>query len=197
MAFEIRDELKQTIEQHPEIVDLIEQYDIDGLYHLFDIDSPQRVYQEILPHEAQNDIRRLLMELDIDPLKYLTYLPSFYIYNEDINNLVIPANINKISRQAVQFCDINTLQIDTQTIDMSAYAIVDSNINTFICKSGIITTFEYARFTTLINNIGDRNTKFIFKQGALIQDGLRPGKKKIEDVITEYNLDDRYNIRLV
>lgn len=197
MEFKIRDELKETIERHPEIVDLIEQYDIDGLYYLFDIDSPQQVYQEIPSHEARNDIRRLLMALDIDPLKYLTYLPLFYIYNEDINNLVIPANINKISRQAVQFCDINTLQIDARTIDMSAYAIVDSNINTFICKSGIITTFEYARFNTLINNIGDRNTKFIFKQGALIQDGLRPGKKKIEDVITEYNLDDKYNIQLI
>lgn len=197
MEFKIHNELKKAIEQHPEIVDLIEQYDIDGLYHLFDIDSPQRVYKLIQPHEARNDIRRLLMKLNIDPLKYLTYLPSFYIYNEDTNNLVIPANINKLSRQAVQFCDINTLQIDAQTIDMSAYAIVDSNINTFICKSGIITTFEYARFTTLIYNIGDRNTKFIFKQGALIQDGLRPGKKKIEDVIRENNLDDKYNIQLI
>lgn len=197
MKFKIRDELKETIERHPEIVDLIEQYDIDGLYHLFDIDSPQRVYQVIPPHEALNDIRRLLMELDIDPLKYLTYLPSFYIYNEDINNLVIPANINKISRQAVQFCDINTLQIDAQTIDMSAYAIVDSNINNFICKSGIITTFEFARFTTLINNIGDKNTKFVFKNHTLVQDGIRPGKSKIEDVIRENNLDDRYNIQLI
>lgn len=197
MEFKIHNELKEAIEQHPEIVDLIEQYDIDGLYHLFDIDSPQRVYQVIQPHEVRNDIRRLLMELNIDPLKYLTYLPSFYIYNEDTNNLVIPANINKLSRQAVQFCDINTLQIDAQTIDMSAYAIVDSNINNFICKSGIITTFEYARFTTLIYNIGDRNTKFIFKQGALIQDGLRPGKSKIEDVIRENNLDDKYNIQLI
>lgn len=80
---------------------------------------------------------------------------------------------------------------------MSAYAIVDSNINNFICKSGIITTFEHARFTTLINNIGGRYTKFIFKQGALIQDGRRPGKSKIEDVITEYNLDDEYNIQLI
>lgn len=197
MEFKIHNELKEAIEQHPEIVDLIEQYDIDGLYHLFDIDSPQRVYQVIPPHEARNDIRRLLIELNIDPLKYLTYLPSFYIYNEDTNNLVIPANINKLSRQAVQFCDINVLQIDAQTIDMSAYAIVDSNINKFICKSGIITTFEFARFTTLINNIGDKNTKFVFKNHALVQDGLRPGKKKIEDVITEYNLDDKYNIQLI
>lgn len=197
MEFKIHPELKEAIEHHPEIVDLIEQYDIDGLYHLFDIDSPQRVYQVISPHEAQNDIRRLLMELNINPLKYLTYLPSFYIYNEDTNNLVIPANINKLSSQAVQFCDINTLQIDAQTIDMSAYAIVDSNINNFICKSGIITTFEYARFTTLIYNIGDRNTKFVFKNHALVQDGIRPGKSKIEDVIRENNLDDKYNIQLI
>ena len=194
MAFEIRDELKQTIKKHPEIIKFIEEGKIDELYYMFNPDNLQRIELNFL---AINDIRRILMELEIDPLKYLTRLPTAYMYNDDANNLTIPHNINKISRQAVQFCDINTLQIDAQTIDMSAHAIVDSNINTFICKSGTITTFEYARFTTLINNIGDRNTKSIFKQGALIQDGLRPGKKKIEDVITEYNLDDRYNIRLI
>lgn len=194
MAFEIRDELKQTIEKHPEIIEFIEEGKIDELYYMFNPDNPHRIELNFL---ARNDIRRLLIELDIDPLKYLTKLPTAYIYNDDADNFIIPSNIYQISRQAVQFCDINVLQIDAQTIDMSAYAIVDSNINNFICKSGIITTFEFARFTTVINNIGDRNTKFVFKQGALIQDGLRPGKKKIEDVITEYNLDDRYNIRLV
>ena len=194
MEFKIHNELKEAIKQHPEIVDLIEKYDINGLYFLFSVDNPHRIE---LPFLQRNDIRRLLIELDIDPLKYLTKLPTAYIYNDDADNFIIPSNIYQISRQAVQFCDINVLQIDAQTIDISAYAIVDSNINTFICKSGIITTFEYARFTTLINNIGDRNTKFIFKQGALIQDGLRPGKKKIEDVITEYNLDDKYNIQLI
>lgn len=194
MEFKIHPELKEAIEHHHEIVDLIEQYDIDGLYHLFDIDNPNRIK---IASDTRNNLTELLIALDINPLNYITKLPTFYAYNIDINTLIIPSNINKIQRQSIQFCDINVLQIDAQTIDMSAYAIVDSNINKFICKSGIITTFEFARFTTLINNIGDRNTKFIFKQGALIQDGLRPGKKKIEDVITEYNLDDRYNIQLI
>lgn len=194
MAFEIRDELKQTIEKHPEIIEFIEEGKIDELYYMFNPDNPHRIELNFL---ARNDIRRILMELEIDPLKYLTRLPTAYMYNDDANNLTIPHNINKISRQAIQFCDINTLQIDAQTIDMSAYAIVDSNINNFICKSGIITTFEYARFTTVINNIGDKNTKFVFKNHALVQDGLRPGKSKIEDVIRENNLDDKYNIQLI
>lgn len=194
MEFKIHPELKEAIEHHHEIVDLIEQYDIDGLYHLFDIDNPNRIK---IASDTRNNLTELLIALDINPLNYITKLPTFYAYNIDINTLIIPSNINKIQRQSIQFCDINVLQIDAQTIDMSAYAIVDSNINNFICKSGIITTFEHARFTTLIYNIGDRNTKFIFKQGALIQDGLRPGKSKIEDVIRENNLDDRYNIQLI
>ena len=194
MEFKIHNELKETIKRHPEIVDLIEAGKIEELYYLFNVDNPNRIE---IASDTRNNLTELLIALDINPLNYITKLPTFYAYNIDINTLIIPSNINKIQRQSIQFCDINVLQIDAQTIDMSAYAIVDSNINKFICKSGIITTFEFARFTTLINNIGDRNTKFIFKQGALIQDGLRHGKKKIEDVITEYNLDDKYNIQLI
>ena len=194
MEFKIYNELKETIERHPEIVDLIEAGKIEELYYLFNADNPNRIE---IASDAHNNLTELLIALDINPLNYITKLPTFYAYNIDINTLIIPSNINKIQRQSIQFCDINTLQIDAQTIDMSAYAIVDSNINNFICKSGIITTFEYARFTTLLYNIGDRNTKFIFKQGALIQDGLRPGKSKIEDVIRENNLDNYYNIQLI
>lgn len=194
MEFKIRDELKETIERHPEIVDLIEAGKIEELYYLFSAANPNCI--EVMA-DTRNNLTELLIALDIHPLNYITKLPTFYAYNIDINTLIIPSNINKIQRQSIQFCDINVLQIDAQTIDMSAYAIIDSNINKFICKSSIITTFEFARFTTLIYNIGDRNTKFIFKQGALIQDGLRPGKSKIEDVIRENNLDDKYNIQLI
>ena len=194
MAFKIHPELKEAIEHHPEIVDLIEAGKIEKLYYLFNADNPNRIE---ITSDTHNNLTELLIALDINPLNYITKLPTFYAYNIDINTLIIPSNINKIQRQSIQFCDINTLQIDAQTIDMSAYAIVDSYINNFICKSGIITTFEHARFTTLIYNIGDRNTKFVFKNHALVQDGIRPGKKKIEDVITEYNLDDKYNIQLI
>lgn len=194
MEFKIHNELKETIERHPEIVDLIEAGKIEELYYLFNADNPNRIE---IASDTRNNLTELLIALDINPLNYITKLPTFYAYNIDINTLIIPSNINKIQRQSIQFCDINVLQIDAQTIDMSAYAIVDSNINKFICKSGIITTFEFARFTTLIYNIGDRNTKFVFKNHALIQDGLRHGKKKIEDIITEYNLDDKYNIQLI
>ena len=194
MAFKINNELKKAIERRHDIIDLIEAGKIEELYYLFNADNPNRIE---IAADTRNNLTELLIALDINPLNYITKLPTFYAYNIDINTLIIPSNINKIQRQSIQFCDINTLQIDAQTIDMSAYAIVDSNINNFICKSGIITTFEFARFTTVINNIGDRNTKFIFKQGALIQDGLRPGKSKIEDVIRENNLDDKYNIQLI
>ena len=194
MEFKIHNELKKAIERRHDIIDLIEAGKIEELYYLFNADNPNRIE---ITADTRNNLTELLIALDINPLNYITKLPTFYAYNIDINTLIIPSNINKIQRQSIQFCDINTLQIDAQTIDMSAYAIVDSNINNFICKSGIITTFEFARFTTVINNIGDRNTKFIFKQGALIQDGLRPGKSKIEDVIRENNLDDKYNIQLI
>lgn len=194
MKFKIRDELKEIIERYPEIVDLIEAGKIEKLYYLFNADNPNRIE---IASDTHNNLTELLIALDINPLNYITKLPTFYAYNIDINTLIIPSNINKIQRQSIQFCDINVLQIDAQTIDMSAYAIVDSNINKFICKSGIITTFEFARFTTLINNIGDKNTKFVFKNHALVQDGIRPGKSKIEDVIRENNLDDKYNIQLI
>ena len=194
MEFKIHNELKKAIERRHDIIDLIEAGKIEELYYLFNADNPNRIE---IAADTRNNLTELLIALDINPLNYITKLPTFYAYNIDINTLIIPSNINKIQRQSIQFCDTNTLQIDAQTIDMSAYAIVDSNINNFICKSGIITTFEFARFTTVINNIGDRNTKFIFKQGALIQDGLRPGKSKIEDVIRENNLDDKYNIQLI
>ena len=194
MEFKINNELKKAIERRHDIIDLIEAGKIEELYYLFNADNPNRIE---IAADTRNNLTELLIALDINPLNYITKLPTFYAYNIDINTLIIPSNINKIQRQSIQFCDINTLQIDAQTIDMSAYAIVDSNINNFICKSGIITTFEYARFTTLINNIGDRNTKFVFKNHALVQDGLRPGKSKIEDVIRENNLDDKYNIQLI
>lgn len=194
MEFKIHNELKKAIERRHDIIDLIEAGKIEELYYLFNADNPNRIE---IAADTRNNLTELLIALDINPLNYITKLPTFYAYNIDINTLIIPSNINKIQRQSIQFCDINTLQIDAQTIDMSAYAIVDSNINNFICKSGIITTFEFARFTTVINNIGDRNTKFVFKKHALVQDGLRPGKSKIEDVIRENNLDDKYNIQLI
>lgn len=190
MELKIHRDLKSLIENNPEIIDLIELHHIDELYYFFSEDNLRMG----LEFQARNDIRRLLIALDIDPLKYITKLPVGYIYNDDIDSLIIPSNINRVSRRAIQFCDIDTLQIDAQTIDMSTYAIVDSNINTFICKSDIITTFGYV--TTLIGNIGDERTEFVFKQGALIQDGITPSTS-IEDVIRKYKLNDKFNIRLI
>lgn len=43
MAFKIHNELKNIIENHPDIIDLIEAGEIEKLYYLFNVDNPNRL----------------------------------------------------------------------------------------------------------------------------------------------------------
>lgn len=110
--------LKKFIEEHQ---DMINSDNYDQLYN--DI----RIYGS---DSIINELTHLLYRAGIDPLKYLTYLPSFFIADEDIDKISLPDNIGYIHSKAFFNCNIGTIEMKSSVVEIERHAFRGCTIGT-------------------------------------------------------------------
>lgn len=82
------------IEKH---IDWIENNEFDKIYSKESLDTFNR-----------SELTQILLQIDIDPLKYLTFIPENYLSESNIKQFVVPSHIDRISTAA--FCECRELE---------------------------------------------------------------------------------------
>ena len=80
------------------------------------------------------ELRTLLTKQGIDPLRYVTEIPSYYFENEDYDTLDLSdyTNIKLIRSKAFTHCNINTLILPNSISAVSRYEFYHSVINELV-----------------------------------------------------------------
>ena len=95
------DELSQalkTILLKPDIQEALQNNDFNTLY-------------KELPLDYASYFTHLMSSLNIDPLKYLDYIPDFFLAYTTIRAINIPSHIKRIGKSAFEHC-INLMSIN-------------------------------------------------------------------------------------
>lgn len=108
-------EIKEFIEKN---INLIEQRRFEELY---DLAMTGTIRRELLVGE----LTETFLNADIDPAKYMKEIPSFYLYESDIQSYVIPNTINSIGPWAFASCS----RLTNITIPNGVTSIDDSAFN--------------------------------------------------------------------
>lgn len=202
-------ELKELIEQHPEIIDFIKQRNIETLYNKFKVGEYFTVSNFNTYSKCIGELYYLLTSLDINPLEYLTTMPPYIIQNADINRLVIPSNITSFkSNYSIIDSKIDTLVIESDKIlfDYGLW-IYNTQVNNFVCNSTYIKCdwsgagFEdilyiLAKSARMASNNSVFSVKFTFKKNAKAYEYYY-GYRSIRNNIKNNYLDEHYDITLV
>lgn len=201
------EELKKLIEEHPDVVDLIEQRDIKTLYKRL-LGGEYFTYLNYnVSDSCVGEVYDLLTALDINPLEYLTKMPKKIIRGISADSLTIPPNITIIGSLIITNSKINTIIIESNKINIdSCLWLRNTLINNLICNSVYI-KFSYSPYDTLTDFLGNTvntvfaterptySVKFTFKKNAKVyQDNAYHSIRKI---IQDERLDKKFDITLV
>lgn len=202
------EELKKLIEEHPDIIDLIEEHDIKTLYvRLLGGAYPYYLNYDV-SDECVGEMYDLLMGLDINPLKYLTTLPKKIIQGMSANQLVIPSNIVKINPLSISNSRIDTIVIEANKIDIDNLLwLKNTQINNLICNS-IYIKFSYQFDDTLekflsntvntvfsVNKRSTHSVEFTFKKNAKVF--YNNAYHSIRKIIEDGELNKTFDITLI
>ena len=78
------------IEKH---IDWIENNEFDKIYGKSNLETFDRT-----------ELTRILLSIEIDPLKYLDYIPEYYLMQSDITTFIVPSHITRIGPAAFWNC---------------------------------------------------------------------------------------------
>ena len=117
---------------------------------LIDKDDFKTLYEESLQWEDFYEgnftpiLTKTLLEANINPLDCLDYIPSHYMYEEDITEFEIPEHIERIEDSAFEYCDKLTRITIPYNVDeignfvfSSCYNIVKLKIDNPFLKCGV------------------------------------------------------------
>lgn len=117
---------------------------------LIDKDDFKTLYEESLQWEDFYEgnftpiLTKTLLEANINPLEYLDYIPSYYMYEEDITEFEIPEHIERIGDSAFEYCDkLTKITIPYNVSEVgnfvfsSCYNIVKLKIDNPFLKCGV------------------------------------------------------------
>lgn len=113
------DGLQDIDELSLELKNFLSEPDVQQALQKSDFDA---IYRKI-PTEFASEITQLMSSLNIDPLKYLDYVPDWFLYNTTtLKSITIPSNINKIGNSAFDEC----IRLTSITIPNSVTSIGNS-----------------------------------------------------------------------
>lgn len=135
---------------------------------LIDNNEFEKLYSRV-PLNYRGDVTSLLLEADIDPLKYVDRIPRFYLHNQKgIKSIKIPNNIKFIEGSAFSGCQ------DLKSIDIPNNVMLIGNYVFYICDSlsninignGVVNIGQYAFYgcSSLTNIIIPDNVEEIQSQ---------------------------------
>lgn len=91
--------ITDLFKQHPEYVDLLKKNDLSTLY--------RQIYGGPVPRWW---LTELLYNAGIDPLDYLSFVPSFFIFHYHYTlDLILPNNILNINHDAFFYCYLSSI----------------------------------------------------------------------------------------
>lgn len=114
--------------------------------NLIDINDFGKLYLNI-PLKYRGDVTSLLLEADIDPLKYVDRIPRYYLYNQKgIKSIKIPNSIKFIEGSAFSGCqDLKSINIPDSVMLIGNYAFHTCNsLSSVNIGNGVVKISDHA-----------------------------------------------------
>lgn len=136
--------------------------------NLIDSNDFGKLYLNV-PLNYRGDVTSLLLEADIDPLKYLDRIPRYYLYNQKgIKSIKIPNNVKFIEGSAFSGCqDLKSIDIPNSVMRIGNYAFHKCNsLSSVNIGSGVVKISDHAFYdcNSLTNIIIPDNVEEIHSQ---------------------------------
>lgn len=127
---------------------------IENNIELIESDNFVEVYEELAydvgpGYEAQaqmvGEFTALMLEADIDPLPHLPYIPTAYLYGQNVSYFGIPTHVDNIGNYAFQESDLEEIVIpsNVSVIGIRAFCMCDS-LKTVSIDDGCTIIGDYA-----------------------------------------------------
>ena len=117
----MRKNIKEFIEKH---IDLIDKNEWSQFYKLANETSTDPNSEYLI----QGELTKVFLSAGINPLEYLTYIPSYYFESMQLDSVVIPDSIKLIADEAFAECDIQYLELPKTIKMMSEWAFLDARV---------------------------------------------------------------------
>ena len=115
-------ELKDFIENS---IDLIESNNFVEVYEdlAYDLEPGYGTYEQMI-----GDFTTCMLEADIDPLHHMTYIPTAYLYGQNVSYFGIPTHIDNIGNFAFEASDLEAIAIpgNVKVIGIKAFCTCES-----------------------------------------------------------------------
>ena len=155
-------ELKNFIEEN---IELIESNDFVEIYEdlAYDIDPAHSLQEQLI-----GEFTTCMLAADIDPLPHLSYIPTAYLFGQNVSYFGIPTHIDNIGNFAFQESDLEAIAIpgNVKVIGIKAFCTCESLASVTIEEGCTIIgdyAFTYcdnlkeifipASATTIMNNV--------------------------------------------
>lgn len=118
------------------VLDVLEEI-VDTYTNEIDNNDFEFVYDEInrfYDFEITGRFTDLLLDNGINPLKYMDYVPDYFLYRSDIESFIIPDNVIRIGEEAFSGCsNLTNLTIPggMHSIERNAFLDCDNLIITY------------------------------------------------------------------
>lgn len=157
---------------------------IEKYKDLINSNSFEKLYDKVVIERGINNIPKftsLLLEANINPLNYMSYIPPYFLLKTYVQNITIPSHIEKILHQSFYNCS-NLEEIilpdSIKTIGMDAFCL---------CKN-----LKYIELNKNIQLIGHCAFKDISTNAKIIYKGT----KEEFDKISIYNDSFEYPAKI-
>lgn len=115
-------ELKEFIENS---IDLIESNNFVEIYEdlAYDIDPTHSLQEQLI-----GEFTKTMLEADIDPLAHLPYIPTAYLYGQNVSYFGIPSHIDNIGNYAFEESELEEIIIPSniKVIGVKAFCFCES-----------------------------------------------------------------------
>lgn len=141
--------------------------------NLIDINDFGKLYLNI-PFKDRGNVTSLLLEADIDPLKYVDRIPRCYLYNQKgIKSIKIPNNVKFIEGSAFSGCqDLKSINIPDSVISIGEDAFGSCSSLTSVTIGDSVKSIGMSVFNDC-NSLKTINYKGSKKQWRSISKGSR------------------------
>lgn len=115
-------QLKEFIENS---IDLIEANNFVEVYEdlAYDIDPTNSLQEHLI-----GEFTKIMLDADIDPLHHLPYIPTAYLYDQNVSYFEIPNHVDNIGNYAFQESDLEAIDIpsNVKVIGIKAFCFCES-----------------------------------------------------------------------